>query len=69
MSANVSLRYCYIERISAKGMNQGSVPHDICYINIEIVQARDRIREIPDKRIGSTHSQTNSPENGSSPSQ
>jgi hypothetical protein len=38
--------------------------------NAEIAYARDRIREIPDKRIGSTHSrQTNSPESGSSPSQ
>jgi len=36
----------------------------------ETAHARDRIREIPDKRIGSTHSrQTNSPESGSSPSQ
>jgi len=36
----------------------------------EIAHARDRIREIPDKRIGSTHSrQTNSLESGSSPSQ
>jgi len=42
----------------------------ICDIHkTEIAHARDRIREIPDKRIGSTHSlQSNSLE-GSTPSQ
>jgi hypothetical protein len=42
----------------------------ICDIHkTEIAHARDRIREIPDKPIGSTHSrQSNSLASGSSPS-
>jgi len=50
--------------------NESRPYFSMIYVIQKIAHARDRIREIPDKRIGSTHSrQINSLESGSSPSQ
>jgi hypothetical protein len=71
ISARMLVTCCYIERVSAKGNESRPYFSMICDLyKLEIAHARERIREIPDKRIGSTHSrQTDSLESRSSPRQ
>jgi hypothetical protein len=69
MSANVSLSGRRIEHISGERRIKALFVRTYIY-NIQVAQACDQICEMQDSAIGSTHSrQTNSPTNGSSPSQ